>query len=364
MVAILHPYILHYREDFFKGIGKMFPLNIYCYEDQKEIGKANFKEAQLDVIQIKSIKIGPFLWYSPKKLLSKENDVLVLMLTFLHLTTWILLLTKPFHRKKIILWGHGISVKRFVKEEKKPDVLLKVMIMLADKVWFYTRHELKIWNGQRPGLSAVSLDNTISDVDEILTYEVEDKDALKRLFNITQPRILIYCARFNEPGRRPDLLLQAVQNLDPEMFGFVIIGEGKLKPDFAPYPNVYDFGAVYETKLKKQLFQLADIYFQPGWVGLSIVEAMAYAKPVFTLERTESLLQCVEYSYIEHNYNGMLFGSIQEFYRTVTSLSVEDIKRLSDNARAYTKAQLKMQNMVQNASSSIQTLSSHEYASN
>lgn len=69
------------------------------------------------------------------------------MLHFAHLTTWLLLLTKFIHRKKIILWGQGISVKRYLAEERKPDWKLKAQMALADGVWLYMEKELKQWKG-------------------------------------------------------------------------------------------------------------------------------------------------------------------------------------------------------------------------
>ena len=78
---------------------------------------------------------------------------------------------------------------------------------------------------------------------------------------------------------------------------------------------------------------IADIYFQPGWVGLSIVEAMAYGKPIFTFERSENTKQCVEYSYIKSSYNGLIFKDIDSCINTIANLGKDEIKRLGDNAK-------------------------------
>jgi glycosyltransferase involved in cell wall biosynthesis len=335
-------------------------MDLYCYEEQADIGKQHFKEANTSIVPLKSVMKGPFVLYNPFPLLNRKYNVLVLMLNFGHLSTWLILLMKPFLKQKIVLWGHGISVKRYVKEEKKPHLLLRWMIRLSDGVWFYTKRELEVWKAFMPALNGHALNNTISGVDAILNLDMPDKPALRKRYGITQQRVLIYCARFNEPGRRVDLLVELIERLSPEAFAFVIIGDGRLKPDFSMYPNVHDFGALYDRKVKDELFSMADIYFQPGWVGLSIVEAMSYGKPVFTFKRTDSLLQCVEYSYIQQGENGMIFESMQDCVDALSLITEKEIGRMGENARDYVRKELTMDTMTDNAVTAIRHISSHK----
>jgi glycosyltransferase involved in cell wall biosynthesis len=349
MIAILQPFIPHYREQFFNQLQQKAAFDLYCYEADK-LSQMNFKQGQTPVKPVNAFNIGPFIIYNPFTFFKKDYRVLVLMLNFSHLSTWFILLMKPLLRRKVILWGHGISVKRYVREEQQPDFLLKWMIRLSDGIWFYTKKEQEMWQRVVPAVKGYALGNTISDVESILQLDMRgNKTAIKAKYNITQPRVLIYCARFNEPGRRADLLVKLVAQLDPQQFGMIIIGDGKLKPDFSPYKHVYDFGAVYSREQKDELFAAADIYFQPGWVGLSIVEAMAYGKPVFTLRRTAELLQCVEYSYIQEGFNGMIFESLDDCRQALSSLHDEEIITMGNNAREYVKKELTMNTMISNA---------------
>lgn len=174
----------------------------------------------------------------------------------------------------------------------------------------------------------VALNNTLTDVDKMMEYRSDLSVVdLKKKYYITQDFILIFCARFGNNYRRVDLLLKAIEQLDAKRYGFVIIGAGKNKPSFLPYTNVYDFDALYDVTIKRELFALSDIYFQPGWVGLSIVEAMAYGKPVFTFKRSEEIKQCVEYSYLESGVNGMIFADIDECIEYINFISKEEIKK-------------------------------------
>lgn len=350
-IAILQPYIPHYREDFFKGIQDKYNCELLCYEKIEYLNKNNFKSTLINSKYIKSYKTKGFLWYNP--FVFRDYDVIVLMLNFGHLTSWLILFTKFFHKRKIVIWGQGISVKRYLKEEKKPSWLLKKMIYFSDYVWFYTSKELKLWEKIFPNKNMIALYNTISGVSNILNYNKEyKKDKIKIKYKIKEKVCFIFCARFNNPYRRVDLLVKAIKNFDSEKYGFIIIGEGPHKPDFNLYKNVYDFGSVYDNATKNDLFTISDFYFQPGWVGLSVVEALAYGKPIITFERSKETLQCVEYAYLEKN-NSIIFKTIEEMIKSIENLSTNEIEELSKNARKYTAKNLTMKNMINNACKSL-----------
>lgn len=349
-MAFLQPEVPHYREEFFEKIAtKCKCCDIFIYNTEKEAKKQGFNVVSKGVRYIPNIQVHGLMICSPLPLLSKKYDTLVLMLHFGHITTWLLLLTKWLHRKRIILWGQGISVKRYLREEQCPDWKLKWQIALADGIWIYTKKEVKIWKKLFPRKPIVALGNTLSGIDDMIHYvPTYSKTDLKNKYNITENIILIFCARFNH-YRRVDLLLKTIHSLDSSKYGFVIIGAGETKPDFSIFANVYDFGALYDTAIKQELFTIADLYFQPGWVGLSIVEAMAYGIPICTFQRTEDTKQCVEYSYIIDNVNGLLFSDIDDCINKITSLSKEDMQRMGRNARQFVIQHLSPSKMVERA---------------
>lgn len=351
---ILQPFIPHYREEFFRLLSEKISLDIFCYEKSAKIESNNFKKGSFKTSYLSNLSFGPFLLYNFFKLFNKKYDLLVLMLHFGHISTWVLLLTKKIHGKKIILWGQGISVKRYIAEETKPSLLLKWMIYFSDGVWFYTEKELEQWKKIFPKKKMISLNNTISDIEAIVNRnKLLNKEELKAKHKIHQEKCFIFCARFTHPHRRADLLLSSIDFLDKEKFAFIIIGDGHFKPDFSSYKNVFDFGAVYDLELKSELFNIADIYFQPGWVGLSIVEAMAYGKPIFTFKRSKDILQCVEYHYIKNDINGYIFDSMTSFLDTVNSLSAIKIIELGQSSKNYVNEVLTMNNMVKSAFNNI-----------
>lgn len=350
-IAILQPEIPHYREEFFALLKERCEaVDLYVYNSARSSEGKGFHIGKNEQAYITNKQLGGFLFYNPAVLLKGKYDTLVLMWHFAHITTWLLLLTKFIHRKKIVLWGQGISVKRYLKEEKHPNILLKWMLALADGAWVYMEKEAIQWRKIFPKKLIVSLNNSISGAEDMVIYEPKSsKEELKLQYGIKEKIVLLFCARFTNPYRRVDLLVDVIEKMNKDMFGFVIIGEGCYKPDFSKYENVYDFGAVYDNVIKRDLFSLSDLYFQPGWVGLSIVEAMAYGKPICTFKRSEDVLQCVEYSYIGNGVNGMIFKSIDDCIEKLGAVSDEDIVLMGTNARRLVKDKLTINMMAENA---------------
>jgi len=146
------------------------------------------------------------------------------------------------------------------------------MCFLCDKGVFYTPKEMRYWRMKFPKKKMTALNNTLF-VDQthfkILNEKIiVNKAKLKNKYNITQSKIFISCHRFTNPNRRHDLLEKVIAKSDKTKVGFIIIGDGYLKPDF---------------------------YLQFGWLDLSIVEAFAYGKPVITMRRVKELKHSVEY---------------------------------------------------------------------
>lgn len=350
-IAILQPEVPHYRRDFFNLLrSNCNNLDIYVYNSPEKIKKQGFNEIKERITYIPNINIKGIVIYNPFVLLSAKYDVIVLMLHQAHFTSWLLLMTKFIHRKKVIVWGQGISIKRYIKEEKQPNILLKMMLAMSDGAWIYMPKEFALWKKIFPQKKMVALYNTISNVKEMTNYNpLMSKEQLKEKYNIKEEFVFVYCSRFNTTLRRTDILLEVIKKIDKNKYGFIIIGDGEFKPDFNSFENVYDFGALYDIKLKQELFYLSDAYFQPAWLGLSIVEAMAYGKPVFTFKRTNDFKQGVEYDYIKHNKTGLLFNDFEDCIQTIDKLDKQQIIKMGNNAKNEIKEFALPEKMADNA---------------
>jgi uncharacterized membrane protein len=221
-IAILQPHIPHYREEFFRLLGENVHQDIYVYENSSDRKVSGFQISNIDVKKIQNKQFKGLLFYNPIPFLFGKYDTIVLMWHFAHITTWLLLLTKFIHRKKIILWGQGISVKRYLKEENKPNWKLKFQLKLADGAWVYMQKEQKQWAQIFPEKQIIALNNTITDVSKIIQIDVDKiKNESKQKYQIKQNRVLLFCARFENPYRRIDLLIETIQRLNPNEFAFI-----------------------------------------------------------------------------------------------------------------------------------------------
>lgn len=357
-IAHLQPIVPHYREEFFALIGSRTEQDIYVYSDDRAARRDGFSVAQVRHKHIHTLRFlhDNVLIYNPFTLL-RGHDVLVLMLHVGHVTTWLLLFTKWLHRRKIILWGQGISIRRYHKEERRPNLLRRWMISLADGCWIYVPKQAEQWRAIFPRKPIVALYNTVSNARAMAYYEVRaEKERLRKKYGIKQHRVMIICTRFESKRRRTDILEMVMRALDPETHAFIIIGGGSLKPDFSVYANAYDFGSIYDNAIKRELFAVADIYFQPGWIGLSVVEAMAYALPVFTFVRDlpRGIGHGVEYDYINNGVTGRLFTDIGECVACIRDSSDVEIKTMGDNARRFVRETLMPEQMAERAYSIIE----------
>lgn len=143
---------------------------------------------------IQNINFHGVCIYNPWKLISGNYDILVLMLHQAHITTWLLLLTKFVHQKKIVLWGQGMSNKRYLKEIKRPSILLKWMIGLSNGAWIYMSKEKDVWKSIYPEKPITALGNTIGDVKYMLTYSpIVPIENLKKIWRNRTDCVYLLC---------------------------------------------------------------------------------------------------------------------------------------------------------------------------
>ena len=355
-IAILQPRVPNYREEFFEGINQKYDIELYAYLDEKTLKKNAVKEAS---IKVKKIAYFSFLKriqvYNFFPLLNSKYQIIILSAEIRSISTWLLLFILKFTNRQVVLWGHGISIPRYLDEEKRLPKIKIIFHKLADQVWLYTDKEKELWSMYIDANKLISLNNTIN-TEQILDMPKLEKYVLKEKYNIKTEIVLIFCAKFSTPYRRTDLMIEIFRSLDSNKYSLIVIGDGQYKPDFSLFKNVYDFGAVYNNNIKNELFTISDLYFQPAWTGLSIVEAMAYGKPIVTLTRSTEIYQCVEYTYIKHLINGYIGknkGDIIEFLKNITP---SEIRTLQKSTIEFIQLNLKMDDMIHNALYSLEKI--------
>ena len=355
-IAIIQPVINNYRSEFLNNISRNTKLDLYTYNKINiEKAKGFNIDSDMSTKKLKSFTIGTFLIYNIIPFLNKKYQYLVIIGNVKHLSAWLLLVIGRLFGLKVIVWGHGISIPRYISESKRIPSIRLLMYRLAYGAWFYTEIEMNLYQNKIKKLAAVSLNNTISKVDEIIKIKplnVEKKNTIKAKYKITTKYNLIICTRFEHLHRKADELLQIIQRINDD-WGLIVIGDGELKPDFSSIKNVYDFGSVYEREVKNELFLISDLYIQLGAIGLSVVEAFAYRLPIVTLKRSHLTHHGVEYSYIKDELNGFLCEDLEDVIFRINTFNKEICKTMGINAQKFVKDNLSISKMSNSALSII-----------
>jgi len=359
-IGILYPRISHYREEFFESLMKNHDVSIFLYESAEKSKKENYKNSYISANYLNTYEVFKKIrLVNILPILKNNYDVVILIGEMRSISVWILLIFYRLTKTKSILWGHGISIHSYLKESKKLNLLRVVFHSLSNHTWLYTKNEMAIWVKYIKPKRLTVLNNTINIEEILMNKEVYDINLIKKKYGIKTEVNLIFSARFTNPCRRIDLLLDLVKSIDSSKYGFIIIGDGPLKPNFKEFNNVYDFGAVYDREVKNKLFNIADFYFQPAWLGLSVNEALAYGKMILTFERSKSIKQCVEFSYL-NNKNSFVAKDLPELIYFIENIDTEKIKECSLSARDYATQNLQMSHMTENALNSLKFLSAKE----
>lgn len=339
MIAIVQPIVPHYRTFFFHELKTKIDFDLFTFS---ALDKNNNRQRLFDNNDNKlfSFFISKFIFFSPFPLLSNKYSTIVLSAELSFVTNWFILIFKKLIRKKIILWGQGVNYTN-----KRPiSFIRKIFYYFADGCVYYTEKEKIIWDKLYPKQKHYFINNSLF-VNNKCIY---DKSELREKYSIHQEIIFISSFRFTNRFRRLDVLENNIKSSNKRKYAFIIIGDGPLKPNFKIYENVFDFGELYDIKTKCELFNLADYYFQPGWTGLSIVEAMAFGKPIVTYQKSETVRQCVEYNYLINNYNSIIIENPEDsIFETIEEIDSNTLKIMTENTRRYYEENFTIEHMVQ-----------------
>lgn len=345
-VAIVQPLIPHYRADFFKKLSEEMDLNLFVVRTPKP--EEGFSVSQSNEIRwLKSFQIKEYIFFNIIPLITGKYDFVVLTPDPRWPTIILILLLKRLSGAKVVLWGHGVSVKHGFDPARLRDKVKLCLYNMADGFLFYTENELNMMKPYLKSVKLAYLNNTIN-IEKIMSTIFSptfDKASLKSAYGISTPKVIIHSARFITE-RRPDLLVEFIRMMADEDITFIIVGDGVAKPNFETYENTIDFGALYDEKRKRELYAISDFYFQPAWCGLSVVEAMAHGLPVLTLKKSEEVLQCVEYGYIEHRYNGFIGYNLHDLKEFVLNSDAKTINKMKEQCLLYVKNSLRLSSMV------------------
>ncbi len=162
-IAIIQPFVPSYRSAFFVGLSERFDVDIYTYQCEGYIKKNKFQLSELPVKKLKSVKIGRAILVNFIPIFfRKDYQIIVLGAELKILSNWIFLIIGKLLNKKVILWGHGLDARFYIKQQSRMPKVLKIMYALSAGAWFYTKNEKIIWENILPKLKSVYLMNTVN----------------------------------------------------------------------------------------------------------------------------------------------------------------------------------------------------------
>ena len=360
-VVIFQPRLLHYRKSLFEQ------LRAACAERDIELhlvhGQTSRRElAKNDEATLSWAKrIHNHFWevgerdivWQPFPTALKNADLVVVMQENRILSNYPLLLGRICSPRKVAFWGHG---KNFQSDaptglrEKWKNFLLKHVDW-----WFaYTEMTVEILRcAGYPEKRITCLENSIDNEGFQNDLSAISPDRLTQLredlgANIGS-RVGLFCGSLY-PDKRVDYMMAAADRIHAELPGFqlVVIGDGPSAPDIraaAESRKWVKYVGVCKGIEKAAYFRLADVVFNPGAVGLHVLDAFCAGLPIAT---TLEARHGPELAYLKNGHNGIIAnGNAENYARKIIDLLSDpsEYSRLCTGAREGAK-RYTLQNMV------------------
>jgi glycosyltransferase involved in cell wall biosynthesis len=270
----------------------------------------------------------------------RESDLVIVVNANRNLLNLPLLALSHLGLKNVALWGHGQNHQR---SERTLRERFKEKLALWPSWWFayteatasylvslgYSRQHITTIN------NATDTTGFSAQVDAVSSSDMEGMS--KRLNLSANDRIALYCGSLYPEKRIPDMLEAArIVAMREPLFRLVVIGrgphEGLIRDALKNHTYLRYAGPLFGQD-KAICYRLSEFVFNPGLVGLAVLDAFAAGRPLLTFADS---LHSPEIAYLDHENNGLLInGDTRTMADTILGL-LEDhsqLDRLSDGAR-------------------------------
>lgn len=300
-----------------------------------------------------SIRGRDILWQPfPRKY--RHADLVVVMQENRLLSNYPLLLSRLWRARKVAYWGHGVNFQSVaptgLRERWK-------QLWLTAVDWWFAYTDVTRAIVARSGFPAertTVLDNAIDnqhflvDLDSVPAAEL---DGLREGLSIpAAAKIGLFCGSLYIDKRLP-FMIEAADRIKYEVpdFHLVVVGDGPLahlvRDAAASRPWLHVVG-VKMGRDKAAYFRLADVVFNPGAVGLHVLDAFCAGVPMAT---TADARHGPEIVYLEHGVNGLVTAGEVPVYAQAVSELLRDPLRHEAICRAAAEAAQRytLNNMVE-----------------
>lgn len=367
-VTILQHRLLHYRLDLFEK------LKIRCEELGIELnlvhGQASKKESLKKdegylpwAVKVKnnfiSINGVDVLW-QPITADTLKSDLIIIMQENRILSNYIIQILKILFKYKVAYWGHGYNF-----QSKDPEGIREIWkkFLLKSVNWWFAYTDMTVNYLLKNGYSKdkiTCLNNAIDNNKFQLQLNSIDESELEILRGIIgisgSDRVALFCGSLYEE-KRIDVMIESALIIKEKIkdFQLIVIGDGPLKPNLEvlakDHPWIHVVG-IQNGIEKAKYFKLASIMFNPGLVGLHIVDAFCSSLVMVTLKGSA---HSPEISYLENRKNGLIVdggsaeyaAAIIELYNNSSTLASMQLNS-KKSSEIYT-----LENMVENFAQGI-----------
>jgi L-malate glycosyltransferase len=367
--VIIYQYrLLHYRTELFDK------LKVRCKKDNIELvlihGQAtNFESLKKDegflpwAIPVKNkyfrLKSRDILWQPVTKNILNA-DLVIFMQENRLISNYFIQFLSLFLKYKTAYWGHGYNF-----QSSNPNGLRekwKRFLVKSVDWWFaYTEMTSNYVLESSFPLSKITCLNNSIDTDhfkkQIESIQTSDLDELREQLGIqNNAQTALFCGSLYRQ-KRIDIIIESALLIKKRVpnFHLIVIGDGPLKPELVELAKEHTWIHVVGVKNgieKAKYFKLASIMFNPGLVGLHIVDAFCASLVMVTLKDSA---HSPEIAYLEDKKNGLIVdGGSPEYAEAIINLynnpQLLDSMRINAKQASNTYT---LDNMVENFAQGI-----------
>jgi len=232
--------------------------------------------------------------------------------------------------RRFIYYGHGLNLPR--RDNAMEILLSNLYLTLCHQVILFSPREKRyLWRRNRRKVAVAW--NTL-DMDDAASPDGYSRAELAKRYGITESHVVLFSGRI-QPRKRLGLLLDCFVERRRQLsdVGLVIVGPDlpqRLEQIVRTSSNIHYLGPVYEKEQMAELFRSADVFCIPGSMGLGIVEALYWARPIITLNVKHGPEAC----YLKNGRNCVVVDDEERFADELISLLRNEDRRKAMGAEA------------------------------
>lgn len=265
-----------------------------------------------------------------------RGSVVVSEFAVLYGTMWLLLLFRRFLGYRLIFWTHGIEnssiYKPFVGVKGS---LTRLLYSLSDGLIVYSEDRKDIIRKYVPKVPIRVAPNVSGAEERLVLFSMlseRGRDAIRLEMGLDCGVFHVVMVGRLIEDKRVDLLVETVDIIARRgslgRFCFHVVGDGPLSSLVDELVQRYEgavrrYGAVWDIRELSRVLYVCDVLFNPGTIGLSVVDAFCFGLPVVAAVRTDcGPWHGPEYSFLDGGKNSVLCdGSAEGFADAMIALN-------------------------------------------